>query len=107
MLINLILFQQSLGQESNCTIFLTTTMGIKGLWDGLRGKEGGAERLHRRERKHRKRIDWDDFKVVLSMGPGSIFWKLEQGSLAICMSFIFFLPQEKWASSGDDSCIVS
>ena len=107
MLINQILFQQRLGQESNCTIFLITTVGIKGLWDGLREEEGGAERLHGRERKHRRRRDWDDFKVALSRDPGSIFWKLEQGSLAICMSFTFFLPQEKWASSGDDSCIVS
>lgn len=36
MLINQILFQQRLGQESNCTILFTTTTDINGLRDGQR-----------------------------------------------------------------------
>lgn len=70
MLINQILFQQRLGQESNCTIFLTKTTDINGPWYGQRAGErgkAGAERLSGREQVHSKRRDVNSFKVVLSV----------------------------------------
>lgn len=70
MLINQILLQQRLGQESNCTIFLTKTTDINGLWYGQRARErgkAGAERLRGREQVHSKRRDVNSFKVVLSI----------------------------------------
>lgn len=39
MLINQVLFQSRFGQESNCTIFLTKTKDINGLWS-VRGQDG-------------------------------------------------------------------
>lgn len=68
MLINQILFQQRLGQESNCTIFLTKTTDINGLRFGQRAGErgkAGAERLRGREQVHSKRRDVNSFKMVL------------------------------------------
>lgn len=46
MLINQVLFQSRLGQESNCIIFLTKTTDINGLWSarGQDGVEGWCER---------------------------------------------------------------
>lgn len=75
MLINQILFQQRLGQESNCTIFLSKTTDINGLWYGRRaGGRGkaGAERLRGSEQVQRKRRDLNNFKVVLSIGFASL-----------------------------------
>lgn len=74
MLINQILFQQKLGQENNCTIFLTKTTDINGLWCSQRAggrKKEDAERLSGREHVHRKRRDWNNFKVVSPVGPSS------------------------------------
>lgn len=75
MLINQILFQQRLGQKSNCTIFLTKTTDINGLWYGLEQEgEGGGGLLLRgsggENRCRGKRRDLNNFKVVLSTGPG-------------------------------------
>lgn len=39
MLINQVLFQSRLGQESNCIIFLTKTTDINELWSA-RGQDG-------------------------------------------------------------------
>lgn len=106
MLINQILCQGRLGQESNCTIFLTKTTDINGLWyrqrAGGRRKEG-AERLSERSHVHRKRRDWNNFKAILSMGPGSLFWKLEQRSSAIGTSFAkeqVFCPRKSGLHQG-------
>lgn len=75
MLINQIPFQQRLGQESNCTIFLTKTTDINGLWGCQKAggrRKVGAERLNEKEYVHRKRRDQKSFKVVLLMGLSSL-----------------------------------
>lgn len=91
MLINQIPSQQRLGQESNCTIFLTATMGINRFWDAQRA--GGRRKAVLRGCKEEKVRTGrgEGFKVVLSMDSGSIFWKLEQGSSVICTSLTFLL----------------
>lgn len=52
MLINQNLSQQRLGQESNCTTFLTATMGINRLWDAQRA--GGRRKAVLRGCKEEK-----------------------------------------------------
>lgn len=52
MLINQIPSQQRLGQESNCTIFLTATMGVNRFWDAQRA--GGRRKAVLRGCKEEK-----------------------------------------------------
>lgn len=75
MLINQIFFQQRLGQESNCIIFLTKTTDINGLWCCQKAggrRKVGAERLSEKEYVHRKRRDQKSFKVILLMGLSNL-----------------------------------
>lgn len=103
MLINQILFQQKLGQENNCTIFLTKTTDINGLWRSQRAggrKKEGAERLSGREHIHRTR-------PILKWSPqwALIAWKFSY--LHILHQRTDFLSWEQWASSRDYLHIVS
>lgn len=79
MLINQILFQQKLGQESNYTVFLTKTRDINGLWSFRGQKEGWFHKAWWERNRVQGKAGLGKFKVVLLRAPGHFLepWSVE------------------------------